>query len=501
VQFVGHKCLKCVTHKKMNLIEIAVIGAGPAGVSAAVAAAEAGAKVTLIEEYARPGGQYYKQPAASLHPHKLPHSLGDNLHHGRELLAGLKNPDIDLRCNTLVWNITPERVLDLYGPNGHQVERLQAKKVIIASGAYERVVPFPGWTLPGVTTVGAAQLMLKGQGLLLGQKILIAGTGPLLQLAAVQLLDAGAEVVAIAELQSRAEFFAHASKLFGQWSKIGQGMANQKRLMEAGVPIKYGHAVIRALGENQVEGAVTAKVDSAGRPVAGSEEAVTADTVCINFGFVPATELTRLAGCEQKFDPNFGSLATVTNPDFETSCKGIFAVGEVRGIGGVEVALLEGRIAGGVAARQLGYQPDGHDVRKEWQKARASVESLGAMFAVKPGLFEAIADDVLVCRCEEVTAGAIRAAARSGAVNLNSLKAWNRCGMGRCQGRTCGPATAQIVAAETGVSVESAGVFKARIPIKPVPLAVVGAVEDTHPTGSAMEDHVGYGKAVIRGTT
>lgn len=476
--------------------EIAIIGAGPAGVSAAVAAAGAGAKVTLIEEYARPGGQYYKQPAASLNPARLPHSLADNIQRGRELLAGLNHPNIDLRCGTLVWNISPDRVLDLYGPNS--AERLQAKKVIVAAGAYERVVPFPGWTLPGVTTVGAAQLLLKGQGLLVGQKIVIAGTGPLLQLAAVQLLDAGAEIAAIVELKSRAEFFAHASKLFGQWSKIGQGMANQKRLMEAGVPIKYGYAVVRGLGETWVTGAVIAKVDSAGKPVPRSEETIAADAVCINFGFVPSTELTRLAGCDQKFDPNFGSPATVTNPDFETSVRGIFAVGEVRGIGGVEVALLEGRMAGAAAARQLGHQPNGHDVRKEWERARAGVESLSAMFAVKPGLYEAIADDVLVCRCEEVTAGAIRSAVRSGAMNLNSLKAWNRCGMGRCQGRNCGPVAAQIIAAELGVSPELAGVFKARIPIKPVPLSVVGAVEEAHPTGTAMEDHVGYGRAVVR---
>ena len=480
----------------MNSIEIVVIGAGPAGVSAAVAAAEAGAKVTLIEEYARAGGQYYKQPAASLHPQKLPHSLSDNLQHGRELIAGLKHPNIDLRCNTLVWNIAPDRVIDVYGPNGG--ERLQAKKIVVAAGAYERVVPFAGWTLPGVTTVGAAQLMLKGQGLLIGQKILIAGTGPLLQLAAVQLLDAGAEIVSIVELQSRAEFFSHASKLFGQWSKIGQGMANQKRLMEGGVPIKYGCALVRVLGESQVEGAIIAKADSNGRPVSGSEETLAVDTVCISYGFVPATELTRLAGCAQYFDPNFGSFATETDADFETSVPGIFAVGEVRGIGGVEVALLEGQLAGAIAARQLGCQPNGHDVRKEWQKARDAVEALGAMFAVKAGAFAAIADEVIVCRCEEISAGAIRAAARSGAATLNGLKAWNRCGMGRCQGRMCGPVAAQIVAAEVGSSPESVGAFTARIPIKPVPLSIVGAVEEAKVTGVAMEDHVGYGKAIVR---
>lgn len=477
------------------MTDIAIIGAGPAGVSAAVAAARAGAKVTLIEEYARPGGQYYKQPAVSLHPRKLASSLADNLQHGRELLAGLNHPNIDLRCNSLVWNLTSDRVLDLYGPEG--AIRMQARRVIVAAGAYERIVPFRGWTLPGVTTVGAAQLLLKGQGLLVGQRILIAGTGPLLPLAAVQLLDAGAEVVAIVEMQSRAEFFSHAAKLFGQWSKIGQGMANQKRLIEAGTPIKYGYAIVRALGEQQVEGAVIARVDSAGRPIAGTEETVQADTVCINFGFTPATELTRLAGCEQRFDPHFGSFATVTDADFETSVRGIFAVGEVRGIGGVEVALLEGQMAGNAAAQQLGFRPDGRDLRKEWQKARASVEALGAMFAVKPGMFEAIPDDVLLCRCEEVTAGAIRTAARAGALNVNSLKAWNRCGMGRCQGRICGPVAAQLLASEADVSVESAGVFTARIPIKPVPLAIVGAVTEARPTGIAMEDHVGYGKAIV----
>jgi len=478
------------------VVEIVVIGAGPAGVSAAVTAAQAGARVTLIEEYARPGGQYYKQPAESLHARKLPHSLDDNLHHGRELLAGLRHPNIELRCNTLVWNITPDRVLHLYGPGG--ASRLQAQKVIIASGAYERVVPFPGWTLPGVTTVGAAQLLLKGQGLLVGQKILIAGTGPLLQLAAVQLFDAGAEIAAIVELHSRMEFFSHAAKLFGQWAKIGQGLENQKRLAEGGAPIKFGYAIVRAFGETQVEEGVIVKVDSEGRPVPGSEESLAVDAVCINFGFVPATELTRLAGCEQRFDPNFRSFATATNPECETSVRGVFAVGEVRGIGGVEAALLEGRIAGAAAAQQLGYRADGHDVHKEWQKARAAVEALGAMFAAKPGLFAAMPDDVVVCRCEEVTAGALRDAARAGAHHLNSLKAWNRCGMGRCQGRICGPVAAQIVAAEARVSVEAAGMFTTRIPIKPVPLSVVGAVEEARPAGAAMEDHVGYGKAMVR---
>lgn len=478
--------------------EIAIIGAGPGGVSAAVAAAEAGAQVTLIEEQPRAGGQYFKQLPPALNSKELPPSLAQTAQHGRELIAKLDHPRIRLLSQTLVWSITPERALELYAPEGGS--RLQARKVIVASGAYERIVPFENWTLPGVTTVGAAQLMLKGQGLILGERILIAGTGPLLQLAAAQLIEAGAQVTAIVEMKPRSEYLLNASKLFGQWKKIGQGVANQTLITRAGVPVKYGYAVKRVLGSKQVESAVIARVDAAGKWISGREEEIAADTVCINFGFTPATELTRLAGCQQRFDPNFGSWATVTNEELETTIRGIFAVGETRGIGGVETSLMEGRIAGNAAARQLGYAPklNGGDPQKEWQAQRERSDTLGALFAVKSGLYESIPDDTIVCRCEEVTAGEIRAAARSGATQLNSLKTWNRCGMGRCQGRTCGPVAAQIIAAETGVSVEFAGTFTARPPIKPVPLGIVGAVEGEKPTGSAMEDHVGYGRAVVK---
>ncbi|OQY99895.1 MAG: hypothetical protein B6D41_00550 [Chloroflexi bacterium UTCFX4] len=482
----------------MNTTEIAVIGAGPAGIAAAVTAANAGARVLLLDENPRPGGQYYKQPPSSFHANDVASSLSENIQHGRELIAGLNNPKITVCANTLVWNITADGILDLYAPEG--ATRVQAKRIILASGAYERVVPFAGWTLPGVMTVGAAQLMLKGQGLLVGQKILLCGTGPLLQLAAVQLLDAGADIAALVELHSRTEFFGGGLKLFGQWGKIGQGMAQQKKLLDAGVPMKYGCVVTRAVGETETRGAVIVKVDGNGRPIAGSEETIAADTICMNYGFVPATELARLAGCEQFFDTHFDAFATKTNDDLETTARGIFAAGEVRGIGGVEVALLEGKIAGAAAARQFGYaaSSNGHDVLKEWQKARAAFDSLSSMFAVKRGVYESIADDVLVCRCEEIRAGEIRDAARAGAQNLNALKAWNRCGMGRCQGRICGPIAAQLIASETGTSVESVGAFTARIPVKPVPLGVVGASAEPHATGTAMEDHVGYGAARVK---
>ncbi|GIK39075.1 MAG: (2Fe-2S)-binding protein [Chloroflexota bacterium] len=477
------------------MTEIVVVGAGPAGVAAAVTAAQAGAKVTLIEESARPGGQYFKQPRADLDPDHFPPSLADNIRQGRDLLAGLNQPNLELRCNTLAWNVTPDRKLSLYPLNAASADEIQAQRLIIAAGAYERVMPFPGWTLPGVMTVGGAQLLLKGQGLLTGRRRLLAGTGPLLQLAGVQLLEAGAEIAAIVELQPQKKFLSLAPKLWGHWGKVGQGLTNRRRLQQAGVPLKFGYAVVRALGEREVEEAVIARVDDAGRPIAGKEERLVVDTICLNFGFVPATELTRLAGCEQRFDPYFGALATVTNETMETSQPGIFAVGEVRGIGGVEVALLEGRIAGAAAAQQLGYQVDetAHSsaaLRKEWQRARSVVETLGTMFSIKPGLCALASDDVVVCRCEEVTAGAVRAAVRAGATHLNQLKPWARAGMGRCQGRVCGPIVAHLVAQETGWDLAAVGTFTARPPVKPIPMGVIVGPDKPAEPELQWEDHV-----------
>lgn len=480
------------------MAEIVVVGAGPAGVAAAVTAAQAGAKVTLIEESSRPGGQYFKQPGTALDPNNFPLSLADNIRQGRDLLAGLNHSNIELRCHTLVWDVTPDRKLSLYTTNPGSpagLEELHAQRLIIAAGAYERVMPFPGWTLPGVMTVGGAQLLLKGQGLLAGRRLLLAGTGPLLQLAGVQLLEAGAEIAAIVELQPQKKFLTMTPKFWGHWDKVGQGLANQRRLQKAGVPLKFGQVVVRALGERDVEGVLIAKVDDTGRPLAGKEERLVVDTICLNFGFVPATELTRLAGCEQRFDPHFGALSTITNEDMETSQPGIFAVGEVRGIGGVEVALLEGRIAGAAAAYQLGYQVDeaAHNnatLRQAWQRARSVVETLGTMFSLKPGLSELATGEVVVCRCEEVTAGAVRAAVRAGATHLNHLKPWTRVGMGRCQGRICGPIIAQLVAHETGLELATVGTFTARPPLKPIPMGVIAGPAKQAEPELQWEDHV-----------
>ncbi|MAF07797.1 MAG: hypothetical protein CL389_08065 [Acidiferrobacteraceae bacterium] len=482
--------------RKPDTTEIAIVGAGPAGVAAAVTAARAGASVTVLDEYARPGGQYYKQPVHTDGGPSYPHSLASTIQQGRELLEGLSHPGIDLQCNTLAWNISAdELVLDLYSPAGARA--LQAQRIILCAGATERAVPFPGWTLPGVIMAGAGQLMLKAHGLLPGKTFLLAGTGPLLQLAAVQLLEAGAQIAALVELRSRTEFLKSAAHLWRYPDKLGQGFATLQKLLQARVPIKFGHTIAQALGETEVSGAVIMRVDGDGQPIPGSETRFEVDTICLNYGFTPATELPRIAGCEQYFDQDYATYATATNDSLETSIAGILAAGETRGMGGAEVAVIEGQLAGSVAAQQLGFSPpfDQNGLSDKRLQARAVAASLGKMFQLKPGLCALAADDVPVCRCEEVSAGEVRAAIRNGVVQLNQLKPWTRAGMGRCQGRICGDILRQIVAAETGLPLSEIQPFTARAPVKPVPLEVVGGpVAETDTL--TWEDHVGgYGVA------
>jgi thioredoxin reductase/bacterioferritin-associated ferredoxin len=488
----------------MQTIEIAIVGAGPAGVSAAVAAAQAGAKVALVDEGARTGGQFFRQPIASANG-ATPDALRHHFKRGRKLLDQLAHPNIRILPETIVWNITPKRQLNLYHASGPLT--LQANRVILATGATERAAAFPGWTLRGVMTVGAAQSLLKSQGLIPGGRVVLAGSGPLLLAVARQLVDAGANVVGVYEATQVWRWLRYAVRFRHHPDRLREALDHWWRLRAAGVPFEFCSAVTRAEGEGYVSGVKVSCVDHAWQPRPGLKKIVEADAVCVSYGFIPATELARLAGCAHQFDPHIGAFVTVTNEELETSVGGIFAAGEVRGIGGAEAALAEGKLAGLVAARSLGHKVRDAEVtaaREQQSKHRAFTAALAELFAVKPGLAQFATDETIVCRCENVTAGDLREAARGGALDLNALKAWNRCGMGRCQGRTCAPIAAQILAAEIGRgdaggrSLESAGMFTARSPIKPVPLGVVGVVEGPRPTGPAMEDHVGYGRAMVR---
>ena len=427
-------------------VPLAVMGAGPGGLEAAATAAERGVETALIDARERPGGQYYRQPPSEF-------TARDASRHARDaaaLASRASHPLVRHMAGATVWGLFPagdgwELALD----NGASVT---ARFVILAPGAYDRPVPFPGWTLPGVMTAGGVQTLLKTQRVLPGRRFLLSGTGPLQLAVAAGLVRAGGEVVAVlegAQLDVRA--LGHATAAWGQWSRLAEGWQYARTLRAARVPVRMGWAVIAAHGAEQVEAATVAQLDAAWRPIAGTEQRVAVDTVVTGYGFIPSTELSRLAQCEHTHRPELGGLAPVRDENLLTCQAGVYIAGDAGGINGAVAARIEGRLAALNVCRQSGRGADDRlmdRVRRELARERRFATALAALFAPGPGLDEMANDDTLICRCENVTLGQIRKTVRGGARAVNEVKGLTCVGLGPCQGRVCGTLVPRLVARE-----------------------------------------------------
>lgn len=463
----------------MRQTEMAVVGAGPAGIAAALAAGRMGAQVTLVDEYPRPGGQIYRQHPE---PFRVGRSFSLRGEHVRaqRLFRQLAEAPVELLSETLVWGTEGERTLLLYREGG-DAETLRAEAIVVAAGAYDRPIAFPGWTLPGVWTAGGAQAMLKSQHVLPGRRVLVAGAGPLLLPLARTLVEAGATVVGVVEATTRLEWGLQAYRMWGHWDRMRDALTYERTLLAARVPRYFGHGVMRAEGGESVERVTIAALDGQWRPKPGSEKRFDVDLLCIGYGFLASTELPQLMGCKLRYHPAQQQYLPVHSPDMESSVPAVFVAGETTGVGGAELALAEGEIAGLAAAALLGHPLDPARQR-EMEVARARrrhqmrfAGMLDDLFAVRPGIHELVRPDTPLCRCEEVTVGEIQTAIRQGARSVKALKGWTRVGMGPCQGRICGNLAAHLVARETGRPLKEVLDSAARPPIKPVPLRVLGS--------------------------
>ncbi len=464
----------------MTQTEIAIVGAGPAGLSAALAAAEAGAQVTVIDACRQPGGQYFRQPNAGIRAEAPePHQREGRILWQKAAAAGVK-----FLAQTTVWGAFEGNRLTFYDDISLRTGEIQAKAIILAPGTYERVAAFPGWTLPGVMTTGAAQTLLKEQRILPGQQIVLAGTGPLQLIVAAALVEAGANVVAVLEGASLAgktmrRPLQSLSALRGQRNRLGEGWQSWRALRKAGVPYLSGWGVIAADGESNVEGARIAKLDENWRPIPGTERRLSCDTLCLNYGFTPATELSHLLGLRREWRPEQGGFVPLRDAQMQSSVPGIFVVGDGAGVGGAGLAMLEGEIAGLTAAMQvrgktaLAVSQRIEALDPALHRERRFQKLYGQLFTPAPGLGELAAPDTLICRCESVSKGDISQAIQDGADTLYIVKGLTRCGMGNCQGRVCGPLAAAIVAKEMGQSPEEVGQFRPRVPLFPLPLSAL----------------------------
>lgn len=438
--------------------DVLVIGGGPAGLSAAIAAAEAGASVVVLDERAATGGQYAK-PLADSHVDAAPDAqfrLGIDLRN-RALAAGTR-----IETDATVWGgFAPDEIAALV--QGRAIT-YRPHRLIIAPGAHERPVPLPGWTLPGVMTTGSLQTLVRAQRVCPGEHVLIAGSGPLNLQLACELVACGVKPLAVVESAPRPS----ASAWRQAWTMartspdlLREGIGMLATLKRAEVPVFWSARIKQLSGDGRVQ---TAHV--AGRTF---DRSYNVDVVALNLGFQPETGLARALGAKQRYvDVGLGHLASETDPDGRTSVPNVFAVGDGASIGGSRVAMASGRLAGLAAARDLGFTaPDERATRAARAKARTFQDALWTLFQpirLRPA---SVPDDTIVCRCEEITAGHIRRELANGLASIAALKKATRAGMGRCQGRFCAATIARLCPDAP----DDWSFAAPRAPLRPVPAA------------------------------
>jgi NADPH-dependent 2,4-dienoyl-CoA reductase/sulfur reductase-like enzyme len=418
---------------------LVVVGAGPAGMATAITLAERGLSVTVVDQNPHPGGQIYRFPAVTPKTPQTP-ERGAML---RQHLAEHSERITVLPEHNLV-DIHPGLRLSLCGPDGFRI--VEADHLVLAPGAYEYVPPFPGWTLPGVITPGAAQQLVKSQGVAPGRRVLLAGTGPFLLVVALALHEVGVQVAGIIDTLRRRDAFWQLPSLLADGKLLKQGFDYVAGVRKAGIPLMTGHIVTRAEGHGRLEQVVVAPCDGDWVPDHNRSRPVVVDTLCVGYGFVPRVDLAQLAGCELAPTNLPGGWIPVTDPWGQTSVPGVWTAGDGAGVAGAIVAELAGQLVGLGVASSCGAiesseaERSAEPIRERLHQLGRFRRGLDELGWPRPGLSQLADESTVVCRCEEIRRDEIDAAISAGSTTLRSLKVATRLGMGPCQGRMCQPA-------------------------------------------------------------
>ena len=462
--------------------ELAVVGAGPAGLAAATLAAELGIDTLLLDEQPDPGGQIYRaigSPPASARP-----VLGEDYWHGAALLAPFRVSGAGYLPGAVVWSVS--RALEIGVSADGAARLIQAKHFILATGAIERPVPIPGWTLPGVMGAGAAQILLKSSGLVAEGKLVLAGSGPLLWLIAAQYLRAGARISTLLDTTPRANrqpAFRHLPGFLAS-SYLAKGLSLLAEVKRR-VPIVRQVASLAAEGEGRLARVVYRRED-------GSEKRLEADLLLLHQGVTPNLNLANAAGCAQVWDEVLASFKPAVDLWGASSVAGIAIAGDGAGIAGAAAAEERGRLAALDAAARLGrIGVADRDRRSAPHRTALARAERGRAFLdrlYRPAkVFRVPASDAIVCRCEEVRAQEIVDAVKLGCGGPNQLKSFLRCGMGPCQGRLCGLAVSELIADARGLSPAEVGYYRLRPPVKPITLAELASLPKSAEAVRAVE--------------
>jgi NADPH-dependent 2,4-dienoyl-CoA reductase/sulfur reductase-like enzyme len=462
---------------RSETVDVAIVGGGPAGAAAAEMLGAHGVRVLILDDHSHPGGQYLRGgPAAG----PLPADAARR--RSQKLMDRLERIPVDIRRRTEVLGIEPGPVL-LASDAGGKLFTVKAACLLLATGARERFIPFKGWTLPGVLATGAAQILIKQSGILPARETLVAGAGLFPTAVAGDILKSGGRVPAVLDEMPLSLKIPPARIAAGHFPTLFQGAAIMGRLLFSGTTLRSCTRIVEARGGGRLREVVAARVDRRGAVVAGSEEVFPVECLAVGFGFSPNIELAQLAGCDLAHNAGLGGWVVKVDEDLETSVAGVFAAGEITAVGGAAKSLTEGRLAGLAILGRLGRRapaeaaPEAVRLKTTRRRQLAFARWFNAQHYVSPdrlkAVYSGLADEVPVCRCEDVGIGALRRAVEEGLSTPAGVKKATRCGMGICQGSTCKAILLDALTVLTGRPPTHFPPPSVRMPVKPVYLGTL----------------------------
>jgi NADPH-dependent 2,4-dienoyl-CoA reductase/sulfur reductase-like enzyme len=462
----------------MKTFDLVIIGGGPAGIAAAATASKHGLEVAIIDERPTLGGQIYKRVGPGFKV-KSAKEVGKDYFLGEELINELDNSSVEVFLETLVASIEDSAVV--VARNGKSAEKLKYKKLLISPGAYDRPVAFPGWTLPGVITAGAAQSLVKTQRVNPGSRIFFAGSGPLALAFPAQLSGYGANIVGIIEAAPRPGIFKALRILLaviGNLDLMRDAAKYQIHLISNRIPMAYGRIIVSANGKDRVESVTHAKVDKNWRVIPGTEKTVEVDALCIGYGFFPSVELFRLLDCELEYEESRGGAVVKLDNWGATSVANVFGAGDGTGISGSYVAIARGRLAALKIAAELGKISEkslsslAAGYQRTFNRRTKFQSAINNAYEIKDGIYELADNGTVICRCESVKLESILPSLES-TIDPSVVKAYTRCGMGLCQGRNCQRQISALIAQKHGISISQITQATPRFPTKPIKLGQI----------------------------
>jgi NADPH-dependent 2,4-dienoyl-CoA reductase/sulfur reductase-like enzyme len=470
----------------LTTTDVLVVGGGPAGLAAAAHAAAAGLSVTLADERVTLGGQIYKRLGPGFQVDD-PRIVGREYAAGEKLIDAVLDSSVEVRLRTSVLAFEGKRAIVCQ--DDRFTTAIDARRIILAPGAYDRPVAFPGWTLPGVITAGGAQTLLKTQRVLPGKRIVFMGSGPVALAFPAQLHHLGADIVLVCEAgppPRPRDLLGMLAAAHGNETLLRDAAGYRLGLARARIPLRYRRIVVAAEGEHRVQAVRHAAVDREWRVIPGTEQRTECETLCLGYGFLPSVELLRLAGCALDEDEDRGGAVARLDHWMRTTTPGFSAAGDGTGVEGSLVAVDEGRLAAlGVALELDALSLPEADraaspLRRRLGRRRGFRAALTRMHRVGRGLYELSTPETVICRCEEVTLTGLEPALAASA-QLGAVKSLTRAGMGLCQGRNCQRTIASLISQRHGTPIAEVTAGAPRLPARPVP---IGAIADTR-----IEDH------------